>query len=350
MACWTKSRKNCAPANSIDMADENQEPKEGEFALIDRVLKPLAANTPAALGLTDDAAVLSTSKGKDLVLTKDVMVAGVHFLDSDMAGDVARKLLRVNLSDLAAMGAAPVGYLLATFWPEDLPPIWIERFVEGLALDQDEFHVGLLGGDTVRTPGPLTLSLTAIGEVEAGKALRRNGAAEGDLVVVSGTIGDGALGLLAAEDKLSDLDPTHQEYLADRYHLPEPRLALGQALVGKATSCIDISDGLVADMAHITQESGLGAVIDWAKVPLSDAAEAALDSSGDLIETVLTGGDDYELAFTLPAERRDDLVKLAKKGGVPLTVIGEMVAGEGVRVRTEDGSDMPLTARGWQHF
>lgn len=351
MVFWTRSQKSCALANLTDMSDDTRDTEEGEFALIERVLKPLAANTPASLGLTDDAAVLSPTKGKDLVLTKDAMVAGVHFRESDLPGDVARKLLRVNLSDLAAMGAAPVGYLLATFWPEDLPHIWIERFAEGLSLDQDEFQVGLLGGDTVRTAGPLSLSLTAIGEVEEGKALRRNGAAAGDLIVVSGTIGDGALGLLAAGDRLPDLDTTHQEYLMDRYHLPDPRLALGQALVERATSCIDISDGLIADIGHITKESGVGAVIEWTKVPLSDAAESAVQSDNSLIEKVLTGGDDYELAFTFPVERRNDLVKLAKKGGVPLTIIGETVEGEkGVRVTKEDGTEMSLSARGWQHF
>jgi thiamine-monophosphate kinase len=332
------------------MADEKREAGEGEFALIDRVLKPLAAGTPAALGLTDDAAVLRPAKGKEIVLTKDAMVAGVHFRDEDLPGDVARKLLRVNLSDLAAMGAAPTGYLLATFWPKNLPRSWITDFADGLALDQSEFKIGLLGGDTVRTPGPLSLSLTAVGEVEEGKALRRNGAEDGDLIVVSGTIGDGALGLRAAQDQLDDIDPTHQEYLADRYHLPEPRLALGRALLGHATSCIDISDGLIADLGHITEESGLGAVIDWEKIPLSDAAEAAVQFDSGLIEIVLTGGDDYELVFSLPPDRRDDLVKLAKEGGVALTIIGEMVTGEGVRVRQADGDDMPLTARGWQHY
>lgn len=332
------------------MTDEKRETGEGEFALIDRVLKPLAADTSAALGLTDDAAVLTPAKGRDLVLTKDAMVAGVHFREADMPGDIARKLLRVNLSDLAAMGATPVGYLLATFWPENLPHSWITDFADGLAQDQEEYGIGLLGGDTVRTPGPLSLSLTAIGDVAEGKALRRNGATEGDLIVVSGTIGDGALGLKALNGQLTDLDPTAEEYLEDRYQLPQPRMALGRALIDRATSCIDISDGLIADIGHITEESGLGAVIEWEKVPLSDAAQAIVQSGAELIATVLTGGDDYELAFTLPVERRDDLVKLAKEGGVPLTIIGEMVAGEGVRVRQADGAEMPLSIRGWEHF
>ncbi|WP_202526223.1 thiamine-phosphate kinase [Sneathiella litorea] len=336
--------------NLTDMAGTERNTARGEFALIDGILKPLAAGTPAALGLTDDAAVLTPAKGKDLVLTKDAMVAGVHFRESDMPGDIARKLLRVNLSDLAAMGAEPVGYLLATFWPEALPLSWIQEFADGLGQDQEEFGIGLLGGDTVRTPGPLSLSLTAIGEVAKEKALRRNGAGAGDLIVVSGTIGDGALGLLALQEELADLDPTEQEYLEDRYHLPNPRLSLGQALVGRATSCIDISDGLIADIGHIAEESGLAAVIQWKKVPLSDAAKIAVESDDALVERVLTGGDDYELAFTLPLDQRDDLVKLAKEGGVSLAIIGEMVEGEGVRVMQEEGVEMPISSSGWQHF
>ena len=332
------------------MTDAETGNGNGEFALIDRLLKPLAANTPAALGLTDDAAVLSPTPGKDLVLAKDAMVAGVHFLEDDAPQDVARKLLRVNLSDLAAMGAAPVGYLVASFWPEKLPRDWIEAFAAGLQKDQNEFGVGLLGGDTVRTPGPLSLSLTAVGEVTAGQALRRNGAAEGDLIVVSGTIGDGALGLLALKGALVGLDEDLQKKLIDRYHLPQPRLALGKLLTGKATACIDISDGPLADIGHICDESRLGAEIEWERMPLSDAARAALDGDARLRETVLTGGDDYELVFTLPLAKKDLLDKLSGEVGIPLTVIGKMTAGEGVRVFREDGTEITLQTRGWQHF
>ncbi|WP_340150152.1 thiamine-phosphate kinase [uncultured Sneathiella sp.] len=322
----------------------------GEFALIDRLLKPLAAGTPAALDLTDDAAVLVPTPGQDLVLAKDAMVAGVHFLENDPAEAVARKLLRVNLSDLAAMGATPVGYLLATFWPEKLPRDWIEGFVSGLQMDQEEFGIGLLGGDTVRTPGPLSLSLTAIGEVAAGKALRRNGAGEGDLIVVSGTLGDGALGLLALKGELGTLKEEARQALVRRYHLPQPRLALGRLLTGRATACIDISDGPLADIGHIAKESNLGAVIEWARVPLSDPAREVVTKDSRLREVVLTGGDDYELAFTLPPALEGELDDLAKDSGIALTVIGRMTAGEGVRVVDEDGSDMPLKTRGWQHF
>ncbi|MEX1036285.1 MAG: thiamine-phosphate kinase, partial [Sneathiella sp.] len=287
------------------MTGAGPDKRDGEFALIDRLLKPLAAGTPAALDLTDDAAVLVPSKGKDLVLAKDAMVAGVHFLENDAPGDVARKLLRVNLSDLAAMGATPVGYLLATFWPEKLPRDWIAEFAAGLQKDQTEFGIGLLGGDTVRTPGPLSLSLTAIGEVATGQALRRNGAGDGDLIVVSGTLGDGALGLLALKGELAGLEDTARQALVRRYHLPQPRLALGQLLTGNATACIDISDGPLADIGHIAEESKLGAEIEWARVPLSAPARQAIAKDSRLKEVVLTGGDDYELAFTLPPAKKD---------------------------------------------
>tara|TARA_R110001606_G_scaffold26267_12_gene84853 strand:+ start:20039 stop:21037 length:999 start_codon:yes stop_codon:yes gene_type:complete len=332
------------------MTDAETDNGNGEFALIDRLLKPLAAKTPAALGLTDDAAVLSPTPGRDLVLAKDAMVAGVHFLEDDAPEDVARKLLRVNLSDLAAMGANPVGYLLATFWPEKLPRDWIEGFAAGLQKDQDEFGVGLLGGDTVRTPGPLSLSLTAVGEVTAGQALRRNGAAEGDLIVVSGTIGDGALGLLALKGALVGLDEDLQKKLIDRYHLPQPRLALGKLLTEKATACIDISDGPLADIGHICDESRLGAEIEWERIPLSYAARQALAQNARLRDVVLTGGDDYELAFTLPPAMEEALEQLATESGLALTIIGKMTAGNDVRVFHEDGTELTLDTRGWQHF
>ena len=322
----------------------------GEFELIAQILAPLAASMPGAFGLTDDAAVLGLDAGMELVLTKDAMVAGVHFREDDAPEDVARKLLRVNLSDLAAMGAAPVGYLLATFWPENLPSQWIRDFASGLKKDQAEFGIGLLGGDTVRTPGPLSLSLTAIGKAPSGKALRRQGARAGDLIVVSGSVGDGALGLLALEGRLAGLNDELRQHLADRYHLPSPRLALGAALIGEASACIDISDGLVADIGHICEVSKVAAVIEIDKVPLSGAASAALAADPSLVLSVLTGGDDYELAFTLPPERESRLGTLAKQTGTALTVIGRIEEGDGVRVVKPDGSLLPVSQAGWRHF
>lgn len=324
----------------------------GEFELIRRYLAPLAAEEPAALGLIDDAAVLAPPPGRDLVLTADAMVAGVHYLAEDPADLVARKLLRVNLSDLAAMGAAPRGYLLTACWPEDVEERWIAHFVDGLAADQAEFGIRLLGGDTTRTPGPASLSLTALGIVPAGRCLRRSTARAGDLVYVSGTIGDGALGLAALQNRLAGLSAGARHFLAERYRLPLPRVALGEALLaeGLATAALDVSDGLVGDLAHIAESSNLAVRIEAAAVPLSPAARAALKADPGLLETVLTGGDDYELAFTVDPVQAEAVAALAGRLALPLTRIGSLEPGEGVRVLDAAGAPMTLGKAGWTHF
>ncbi|WP_373089830.1 thiamine-phosphate kinase [Sneathiella sp.] len=332
------------------MTDRPTDAAPGEFDLIEQIFAPLSAGVPGAFNLTDDAAVLAVEAGQELVLTKDAMVAGVHFLGTDSPSDVARKLLRVNLSDLAAMGATPVGYLLAAFWPRDISMDWVRDFARGLEQDQVQFAVGLLGGDTVRTPGPLSLSLTALGRVPAGRALRRKGAKVGDLIVVSGSLGDGALGLLVLQDKISGLSVDHRDWLADRYHLPQPRVALGPSLIGQATACIDISDGLIADVGHICDVSQVGAEIRLDQLPLSSAAAAVLARAPALMDRVLAGGDDYELAFTVPPGTDRLLAALARDADIPLTIIGEIVTGNEVRVLAADGSQYPVPQAGWQHF
>lgn len=324
--------------------------RRGEFELISDCFAPLAAAMPGADNLRNDAATFKCTPGHELVLTKDAMVAGVHFLEGDAPGDIARKLLRVNLSDLAAMGARPVGYLLATFWPADVTPGWIRAFADGLGKDQAEFSIGLLGGDTVRTSGPLSLSLTAIGEVREGRALFRHGAAAGDAVYVSGTIGDAALGLKVLRGELPDLAEEARDYLARRYHLPEPRLALGEALCGMASACADVSDGLLADIGHIADCSGLGAKIAVEALPLSAAARAALDADPTLIDLVLAGGDDYELVFTMPPAAEAGLRDLAVAAKIPLTRIGEMIEGAGVTAVLPDGTPHRIAGTGWRHF
>ena len=310
----------------------------GEFDLIARYFRPLAG--PGSLNLQDDAALLTPPAGRDLVLTADAMVAGVHFLTDDPPDLVGRKLLRVNLSDLAAKGATPLGYLMTVSVPRDTPEAWFARFTAGLAADQREFGVTLLGGDTTSTPGPISLSLTIIGHVAPGMAVHRSGARDGDGVWVTGTIGDGALGLLAATGKLPDPDL----YLADRYRLPRPRIGL--AIGGVASAAMDVSDGLVQDLGHICRASGLGAMIDVAKVPLSAQARAA---GPEWLTTCLTGGDDYEVLMAVPPAHEDAL--RAAAGGVPVTRIGTFRAGVAlVTVRGEDGGEISLPKGGWSHF
>ncbi len=324
-------------------------PKPGEFELIARHFAPLAAGHALAFDLTDDAALLHPDADRDIVLTADAVVAGVHFLPDDAPDLIAAKLLRVNLSDLAAMGARPRGYLLTAAWSNETDEDWIAKFARGLAADQIEFDIAMLGGDTVATPGPLTFSLTAVGDVVRGTALRRNGAELGDLIFVSGSIGDGALGLRVLRGEIQDLAEDAAAFLADRYHLPRPRLALGQALTGIASAALDVSDGVVADLGHICEVSGVGAVIRSDDVPLSAAARAALDADPARLATVLTGGDDYELLFTAPPARRPQIAGLAERLGLPLAEIGEIVGGRGVKVMGPDGAPMRFTTGGYTH-
>ncbi len=309
----------------------------GEFDLIGRHFRPLAG--PGALDLADDAAVLAPPPGRELVLTADAIVAGVHFLPDDPPDLVARKLLRVNLSDLAAMGAAPWGFLLTLAAPHGTTDGWFAAFARGLGEDARGFGIALLGGDTTATPGPLTLSLTALGLVRPGEALRRAGARAGDGLWVTGTIGDGALGLLALRGTVPDPDGA----LADRYHLPRPRLGL--ALHGIASAAMDVSDGLVQDAGHLARAAGLGVELWAASVPASDAALAA---GPEHLALRLTGGDDYELLLAVPPAREAAL--LAAAGTVPVTRIGRFGPGEGVRVLGADGTVMALAAGGWSHF
>jgi thiamine-monophosphate kinase len=325
-------------------------PAPDEFELIRRLFAPLATH-PGALDLRDDAAVLDCPPGTSLVMTTDAIVAGVHYLVDDAPDLVARKLMRVNLSDLAAMGAAPVGVLLAACFAKDAEFVWMERFAAGLGQDCAQFKVALLGGDTVATPGPATFALTAIGTVTTGRELRRSTARIGDRIWVSGTIGDGAFGLAAARGEAGALDPAHRAYLAGRYRLPEPRLALGRALIGVATAAMDVSDGLVGDLAHICEASGVGAVVAAERVPLSDAVRAAIAAGLEQgLGTALTGGDDYELLFTAPPGAEGGLRAIANDLGLRLTLIGEIIAGSGVRVDGPGGAPLALPQRGYRHF
>ena len=318
----------------------------GEFSLIARHFLRLAG--PGSLNLADDAAVLDPPPGRQLVVAADAMVAGVHFLPDDPPETIGRKLLRVNLSDLAAMGAAPLGYLLTVALPHATPDAWIAAFAAGLAADNAAFGVHALGGDTVSTPGPASLSLTILGTVAPGAALRRGGACPGDMLWVSGTLGDGALGLRVLRGELA---PDAAGHLARRYRQPEPRLALGAALAGVATAAMDVSDGAAQDLGHLCRASGCGATIEAASLPLSDAARAAVAADPALLPLVLGGGDDYELFFAAPPARSDEVLARAAAAGTPVTAIGAFTSGPlDVAVRGADGVVRPAQKGGWSHF
>lgn len=307
-----------------------------EFALIRRYFAPLATD-PGAAGLRDDVALLSPSPGTVHVLKTDTIVEGVHYLRDDPADLVARKLLRVNLSDLAAKGARPVGYLLAASLSRETTESWVAAFASGLALDQKEFGLSLLGGDTTATPGPTNLTVTAIGEAVAAHVPRRGGATPGDDIFVTGTLGDAALGLRVL---MGTLRIEGQELLIRRFHLPEPRLALGARLAPAATASIDVSDGLIADLGHICAESGVGAEVEREALPLSAPARAAVTAEPALWAEIVAGGDDYEILLTAPPG--------AVISGA--TRIGCIVGGNGVTLR--DGASRPIDVgmAGYRHF
>ena len=320
----------------------------GEFGRIARYFAPLAG--PGGLGLKDDAALLGCETGRRLVVTVDAMVAGVHFLPDDPPDLVARKLLRTNLSDLAAMGARPLYYLLATALPASCEDDWVARFAAGLGEDQRIFGVHLLGGDSVSTSGPAMFSLTAIGDVAEGAEIRRSGAKAGDKVWVSGTIGDAGLGLAVLKGRYPALAEEHRAALAARYRLPEPRTALGPKLAGIARAMIDVSDGLLADLGHICEASGVAATVMAAALPLSPAALAVEAGEPDLRARCATTGDDYELLFTAPADADAAIFAASREAGVVVTMIGAVTAGAGVRLLDAEGRAIAIGRAGYRHF
>jgi thiamine-monophosphate kinase len=320
----------------------------GEFERIRRFFAPLAG--PGGLGLRDDAAIVDCREGQRLVITADAIVAGVHYLPDDPPDLVARKLLRVNLSDLAAMGARPLYYLLTTALPAMLGSDWVAEFTRGLAEDQRRFGIDLLGGDSVATTGPAVLSLTAIGDVAAGMEVRRNDARAGDLVWVSGTIGDAFLGLALLRGAYPQLAPEYRAALIGRFRVPDPRVDLGCRLAGIAHAMIDISDGLIADLGHICETSHVGAVAELASLPLSPAARIIVDREPGVRSELATGGDDYELLFTAPAGSTKAIDDLSSVLGLPITRIGRIEPGEGVRLVDAEGRTIPVGESGYRHF
>ncbi len=327
----------------------------GEHELIARHFAPLSRGFAGAYGLLDDAAVISPAPGNELVLKTDVVVAGVDFADDTPAEVVARKALRVNLSDLAAKGAVPRAYLVALILPDTIGESWVAAFAAGLAHDQVEFSVHLVGGDMSGTAGPVTVAVTALGEAPVGGIIRRGGARPGDLIFVTGTIGDAALGLAVLRGSFPQLDAESAAFLAGRCRLPHPRVGVGPRLLGLATAAIDISDGLIADLRHVCAVSRLSAALEAGRVPLSPAAACAIQHDEQLLAAALTGGDDYEILFTAPPGALERVRMLADSCRVPITPIGRMVAPAGADspdlvVLGKGGEPLHFASEGWTHF
>jgi thiamine-monophosphate kinase len=323
-----------------------------EDRLIARYFRPLATAS-GALGLIDDAAALTPPPGCDLVLTTDGVIAGVHFFPEDPPEAVARKVLRMNLSDLAAKGAKPLGFLLSLALPADADDTWLSAFAAGLGDDAAHYGCPLFGGDTDHTPGLASVSIAAFGAVPQGKMVRRSTAKPGDCIVVTGTIGDAALGVKLRRDRglarRWHLGKAATAHLEQRYLLPQPRNALAAAVLLYASAAIDISDGLAGDAAKLCRASSVTAKIDVARVPLSDAARAAIAAEPALLETALTGGDDYEIALTLPPDQLAEFEAAARAASVAVTEIGRVEAGEGARFMRE-GKALTFARASYSHF
>jgi thiamine-monophosphate kinase len=349
MRCSIRSRGSFAPTSST-VASES--PASGEDSLIARYFKPIATD-PGAFGLTDDAAILRAD-GEDIVVTTDAIVEGVHFLSNDPPDTLARKALRVNLSDLAAKGAAPAGFVL-TLALRSVDDAWLSAFASGLGEDAGHYGCPLLGGDTVSTPGPLTVSITAFGRVPQGRMVLRSGARPGDRVMVTGTIGDAALGLAvlkggAAAAGLAN-DTAAKDRLVGRYRLPQPRNALAAAIREYASAAMDVSDGLAGDLAKLCAASGVSAAIDVPRIPMSTEAADLLARGVVGIEALISGGDDYEVLCAVPEAACAAFADDARQAGVVLTSIGTMVAGTApVRFLDAQGRGMELTRLSYSHF
>lgn len=326
--------------------------RSAEDSLIARYFKPLATD-PGAFGLVDDAAILSSS-GDDIVVTTDAVVEGVHYLATDPPDTIARKALRVNLSDLAAKGAAPAGFVL-TLALRGKEDAWLRPFADALGEDAQTFSCPLLGGDTVSTPGPQMISITAFGRVPKGRMVGRMGAKPGDLILVTGTIGDAALGLDvltggAAATALTS-DPAAREALISRYRIPQPRNVLAQAVRDHATAAMDVSDGLAGDLTKLCAASGVSATVNVASLPLSPAAAGLVAGSAICVETLLAGGDDYEVLCTVPPAQSDALIAAGRAVGLNVTAIGAIVAGhERPRFLDGQGQELALKRLSYSHF
>ena len=324
-----------------------------EQELIRDIFAPLTVGDPGAFALRDDAALIVEGAENGFVVTSDMLVAGVHFLPDDPPDLIARKALRVNLSDLAAKGADPHGYLVSLALSAETTKEWVQGFADGLQHDQGIFGCHLMGGDTVKTPGPLSVSITAIGHAPGGEMIQRKGAAPGDLIYVTGTIGDGALGLAVRKETPlpGTLDDGDLDHLLGRYLIPEPRVALAAAVGAHATASMDISDGLAGDLALLCDVSGVSAKIAVEQVPLSPPAARVCGADAQWLERALTGGDDYELLVCVAPSEREAFEQAAAGAGIGVTIVGLVTEGSGPPVfRHGDGTPLRFAHPSYSHL
>lgn len=333
------------------MTDERLDDEE---AIIRTFFVPLAAGYPGAFGLKDDCAAITPPAGMDLVVKTDPVRAGVHFFADDDPADVAWKALAVNVSDLIAKGATPLAYLAALSFPDAPPRAWLQSFAAGLGEAQAAFGCHLVGGDTDRAPGPISVAITVIGAVPSGRMIRRDAAEPGDLVFVSGEIGDAGLGLLlrsdAPETSAWPLTPLQRESLIRRYFRPAPRVALVEPLRAHARAAMDLSDGLVKDLDRLCRAAGRGAAIRLFDVPMSAAAKALITADPSRRHRAVVAGDDYEVLCTVPPSLASAFREHAAAAGVTVTCIGEITQAQGLRVLDDAGHEAAFTTQGWDHF
>ncbi len=326
----------------------------GEDNIIQEYLAPLAAGYPGAFGLKDDCATIAPPPGHELVVKTDPVVEGVHFLADTAPEDIAWRALAVNVSDLAGKGATPVGYLMALALPDAPRREWLARFASGLGEAQRAFGCHLMGGDTDCRPGPLSVSITAFGSLPAGRMVRRGTARAGDHLFVTGTLGDATLGLALLKDaalaQRLGLAQNETAELVHRFLRPRPRLALGPLLLGHASAAMDLSDGLMKDCGRMCAASNVAAVLHADALPLSDPVGKAVAKDAAWFRAVAAAGDDYEILAAVPAAKADGFIKGAAALDFPITRIGEMRAGSGVRMERPDGSEMTFARTGWDHF
>ncbi|SFV33317.1 thiamine-phosphate kinase [Hyphomicrobium facile] len=340
-----------APGSEDRPEDRPADRVESETDLVQTYLAPLAAGSAGAFGLRDDAALISPEPGTDLVVSSDPIIAGVHFFIDDAPEDVAWKALAVNASDMAAKGARPLAYILTLALPDAPTRAWMTRFSDGLRSAQESFGCRLIGGDTDRTPGPLSIGITIFGAVPAGKFVPRLGAAAGDHVFVTGTIGDAALGLAVRRDASAFegvLSDDERAFVLGRYLRPKPRLALAETLRNHASAALDISDGLMKDLARLAGPSGIS--LGLGSVPMSPAVGAALAHDAAVAKTVLTGGDDYELLVAVPPAAIADFKIGAERAGIAISRLGVLEAGRKFEIRDQHGTLIDGQQLGYDHF